>query len=118
MSEVKLFGSKRGGARLSKHKKKQKTKKPLKVLAIWLCVILCLEGLYFFAVYTNNSFVSYWRSAYINTALSTMRHPMFEMGQTAAKLLLERIAENAAGSSKKPYETYRLPIELIRRESF
>ena len=57
-------------------------------------------------------------SSVTNPPLSTMRHPMFEMGQTAAKILLERIAENAAGSSKKPYETYRLPIELIRRESF
>lgn len=96
MSEVKLFGSKRGGARLSKHKKKQKTKKPLKVLAIWLCVILCLEGLYFFAVYTNNSFVSYWRTAYINTALSTMRHQWL-----ATKLLPKDVVQAVIDQNAK-----------------
>lgn len=73
-NEIKLFGNSRAGARLAKNKKTAKKKKPLKVLAIWLAVILCLEGLYFFAVYTNNSFISYWRTAYINTAISTMRH--------------------------------------------
>lgn len=74
-NEIKLFGNKRaGGARLAKRKKPQKQKKPLKVLAIWLTVILLLEGAYFFAVYTDNSFVSYWRTVYINTAISTMRH--------------------------------------------
>lgn len=54
--------------------KKQKKKKPLKVLAIWLTVILCLEGLYFFLCYTQNSFVKRWRTIYIQTAMSTMRH--------------------------------------------
>ena len=52
MSQVKLFSSS-GGARVAKRsggRKKQKVKKPLKTLAIWLTVILCLEGLYFFCV--------------------------------------------------------------------
>ena len=56
MSQVKLFSSS-GGARVAKRsgrQKKQKVKKPLKTLAIWLLVILCLEGLYFFCIYTNN----------------------------------------------------------------
>ena len=76
MSQVKLFSSS-GGARVAKRsgrQKKQKVKKPLKTLAIWLLVILCLEGLYFFCIYTNNSFVKKWRTIYINTAMDTMRH--------------------------------------------
>ena len=76
MSQVKLFSS-TGGARVAKRSgraKKQKVKKPLKTLAIWLLVILCLEALYFFCVYTNNSFVKKWRTIYINTAMDTMRH--------------------------------------------
>ena len=76
MSQVKLFSSS-GGARVAKRsgrQKKQKVKKPLKTLAIWLTVILCLEGLYFFCVYTNNAFVKKWRTIYINTAMDTMTH--------------------------------------------
>ena len=76
MSQVKLFSSS-GGARVAKRsggRKKQKVKKPLKTLAIWLTVILCLEGLYFFCVYTNNAFVKKWRTIYINTAMDTMTH--------------------------------------------
>ena len=76
MSQVKLFSS-TGGARVAKRSgraKKQKVKKPLKTLAIWLLVILCLEALYFICVYTNNSFVKKWRTIYINTAMDTMRH--------------------------------------------
>ena len=75
MSQVKLFSS--TGARVARRSgkpKKQKVKKPLKTLAIWLLVILCLEGLYFFCIYTNNSFVKKWRTIYINTAMDTMRH--------------------------------------------
>ena len=75
MSQVKLFSS--TGTRVARRSgkpKKQKVKKPLKTLAIWLLVILCLEALYFFCVYTNNSFVKKWRTIYINTAMDTMRH--------------------------------------------
>ena len=75
MSQVKLFSS--TGTRVARRSgkpKKQKIKKPLKTLAIWLLVILCLEALYFFCVYTNNSFVKKWRTIYINTAMDTMRH--------------------------------------------
>ena len=76
MSQVKLFSS-TGGARVARRSgkpKKQKVKKPLKTLAIWLLVILCLEALYFFCVYTNNTFVKKWRTIYINTAMDTMTH--------------------------------------------
>lgn len=78
---VKLFGNSRsaarvarGGKRTAKKEKKVKQKKPLKVLAIVLAVVLCLEGLYFFLVYTGNPFISKWRNIYIQTAMSTMRH--------------------------------------------
>ena len=54
MPQMKLFGNSRSAARVAGRRKaepenepkekKQKKKKPLKVLAIWLTVILCLEG--------------------------------------------------------------------------
>ena len=84
MPQMKLFGNSRSAARVAGKRKpdseqapkekKQKKRKPLKVLAIWLTVILCLEGLYFFCCYTNNAFVAKWRTIYIQTAMSTMRH--------------------------------------------
>ena len=84
MPQMKLFGNSRSAARVAGKRKtdpeaapkekKQKKKKPLKVLAIWLTVILCLEGLYFFCCYTQNAFVKKWRTIYIQTAMSTMRH--------------------------------------------
>ena len=84
MPQMKLFGNSRSAARVAGKRKpdseqapkekKQKKKKPLKVLAIWLTVILCLEGLYFFCCYTSNAFVAKWRTIYIQTAMSTMRH--------------------------------------------
>lgn len=84
MPQMKLFGNSRSAARVAGRRKaepenepkekKQKKKKPLKVLAIWLTVILCLEGLYFFLCYTQNSFVKRWRTIYIQTAMSTMSH--------------------------------------------
>ena len=84
MPQMKLFGNSRSAARVAGRRKsdpeaapkekKQKKKKPLKVLAIWLTVILCLEGLYFFCCYTQNAFVKKWRTIYVQTAMSTMRH--------------------------------------------
>lgn len=51
--------------------------------------------------------------------LTTLRHPLFEMGMMASKCLLRRIEEESNTKGKKaPYETVRLPIELIRRQSF
>lgn len=52
--------------------------------------------------------------------LSSMRHPLFEMGQLAALKLLERLDEWTARDYQTPqhYETIRLPIELIRRGTY
>ena len=53
--------------------------------------------------------------------LTTMRHPLFEMGQMAAQRLLMRLEEAAKteeGQPKAPYETVRLPIGIVRRETF
>lgn len=89
MPQMKLFGNSRSAARVAgrrkaepqdapkastKQKQTQKQKKPLKTLAIVLVVLLCLEGLYFFCCYTQNAFVKKWRTIYIQTAMSTMRH--------------------------------------------
>lgn len=65
---------KQGGKYLRRKQKRQKRKKPLRTLAIVLGVLLLLEGAYFFLCYSKNEFISYWREAYIATAMSTMRH--------------------------------------------
>ena len=95
---MKLFGSKRGGARLAKNRSSvsydpsgyptsggaaaavrstvpaAKAKNPLKVLAIILAIILVCELAYFFVIFTDNKFVSKWRSIYIETAMDTLSH--------------------------------------------
>lgn len=56
-----------------------------------------------------------------NPPLTTMRHPLFEMGQMAAQRLLMRLEEAAKaeqGQPKAPYETVRLPIGIVRRKTF
>lgn len=101
MSQVKLFGSSRSGARLAKNRASApKKKKPLKKLAIFLAVLLCLEGLYFFACYTTNSFVTYWREVYINTALSTMRHQWLATRLLPRDVVQDVIDRNTAAVSK------------------
>ena len=102
-SELKLFGNKRSSARLARRGKSQRQKKPLKTLAICLCVLLCLEGLYFFAVYTSNSFVSYWRTTYINTALSTMRHQWL-----ATKLLPKDVVQAVIDRNTRMAEEFEI----------
>ena len=94
---MKLFGSKRGGARLAKNRPSVsydstayqtsggaaavratapavKAKNPLKVLAILLAIILVCELAYFFVIFTDNKFVSKWRNIYIETAMDTLNH--------------------------------------------
>ena len=50
--------------------------------------------------------------------LTTLRHPLFEMGRRAAERLIMRIKEAESGAKPEPYETVRMPIELVRRETF
>lgn len=90
---MKLFGSKRTGARLAQNRSHylaqsgssgrsasaavqtvSRQSNPLKILAIILAIILVLELCYFFVVHTKNSFISYWRSVYIETAMDTLSH--------------------------------------------
>ena len=56
--------------------------------------------------------------------LTTMRHPLFEMGQVAAKQLLKRLKEDHhkkmlnGDFGVDPYTTIRLPLEIVRRRTF
>lgn len=114
MSQVKLFGNSRSAARVAKRgKNKVKQKKPLKVLAIILTVILCLEGLYFFCIYTQNAFVSKWRNIYIQTAMSTMRHKWLATYFIPGDVIDEVITRqsNAAGSQIGIVSTWTKPSE-------
>lgn len=80
MSQLKLFGSTRGGARLAKNKGKRtgasrtKRRNPLKALCIVLACILAVELCYFVCVYSQNRFITKWRNIYIETAMDTLSH--------------------------------------------
>ena len=85
---MKLFGSTRSGSRLAKNRKvalaaagadvavaaPAKRRNPLKGLAIVLGCLLMIEILYFVAIYSDNSFISKWRTIYIETAMDTLSH--------------------------------------------
>ena len=111
MPQMKLFGNSRSAARVAGRRKaepenepkekKQKKKKPLKVLAIWLTVILCLEGLYFFLCYTQNSFVKRWRTIYIQTAMSTMRHQWLATAFIPRSVIDKVVAEMEAAREEQ-----------------
>lgn len=88
---MKLFGSTSSGARLAKNRRPgasyttsgnrssaavaaPQKKNRLKTLAIVLALVLFCELCYFFVIYTNNGFISKWRSIYIETAMDTLDH--------------------------------------------
>ena len=105
---ITLFGNAKNAAHVAGRKrkpKKEKIKKPLKTLAIWLTVLLVLEGLYFFCAYTTNEFVSHWRTVYINTALSTMRHRWLATALLPKDVVQEVIDYNTAISQQASGKT-------------
>ena len=105
---ITLFGNAKNAAHVAGRKrkpKKEKVKKPLKTLAIWLTVLLVLEGLYFFCAYTTNEFVSHWRTVYINTALSTMRHRWLATALLPKDVVQEVIDHNTAISQQASGKT-------------
>jgi len=72
MGQVKLFGNAKGGVRAKR--KPARRKKPLKALAVVLTVLVFLEALYFFGLYSDIPLIANLRRDYILTAMSTMRH--------------------------------------------
>lgn len=75
---MKLFGGTSGARTANGHrvsgKKNVKKRNPFRALAVILALILLAEGCYFFVLFTKNSFISYWRDAYIETAMDTLNH--------------------------------------------
>jgi len=57
----------------SKPKKKKKSVGK-RIVIILLTILVVIGGMYSFVVFTNNSFVSKWRTIWIETAMSTMTH--------------------------------------------
>ena len=87
MSRIKLFGNNRtrpryleraGGEsryyRDAGEEEEDYARSPLKPITIILAVLAILEALYFVAVYSNIPFIARYRTIYIQTAMSTMRH--------------------------------------------
>ena len=79
---MKLFGGASGartaggrsGSVSAVRTKAPKQRNLFKPLAIVLAVVLFVECCWFFVVFTNNSLISYWRDAYIETAMDTLNH--------------------------------------------
>lgn len=107
MSQLKLFGSARGGARLAKNRGgkyaavrgrqtvRSRRKSPLKVLSIILALILMVEACYFFCVYSQNSFISKWRTIYIETAMDTLNHKWLATSIIPDDIIQEVMAKRA-----------------------
>ena len=117
---MKLFGTTRSGARLAKNRASgnYKTasgsavatavpaKNPLKVVALILAVVLFLECCYFFVIYTNNGFISKWRSIYIETAMDTLDHKWLATAIIPSDVIAEVMDARAATlSSQENLET-------------
>ena len=82
-NEMKLTPEENGEAVKVRVRKKNKTaaekrEKRLKigsgVLAAFLCVFFALSGLYAFIVYSKMPFIEYWRTIWIETAMTTKSH--------------------------------------------
>ena len=75
MSSLKLFGTYRGSTRLAKKRAAaRKRRNPLKVVSIVLFCLLMIEACYFVCVYSQNAFITKWRTIYIETAMDTLNH--------------------------------------------
>lgn len=90
MSRIKLFGNNRTRPRYLERERpvrevslsedenddgeEEYAKSPLKPIAIILAVLALLEALYFVCIYSNIPFIVRYRTIYIQTAMSTMRH--------------------------------------------
>lgn len=112
MSQIKLFGSKRSGSRLAKNRQRvkaayagadgqsvavqtapAKTRNPFKPLAIVLACLLLIEILYFVAIFSNNAFISKWRTIYIETAMDTLSHKWLATSIIPDDIIQEVIAQ-------------------------
>ena len=75
MSSLKLFGTYRGSTRLPKNTRAAaKRRNPLKAVVIVLFCLLMIEACYFICVYSQNAFITKWRTIYIETAMDTLNH--------------------------------------------
>ncbi len=61
-------------------------------LAFWMCILFGFTTFYPFLVYTDNAFVSKWRTIYIETAMSTMTHQYL-----ATAIIPESVITSAMG---------------------
>jgi len=57
-----------------KSKKERKLRRSITVLSVLLSFFLFISAAYAFVVYTSNPFISYWRTIWIETAMTTKSH--------------------------------------------
>ena len=113
MSQIKLFGNRRssrsaprstsrqasGGVAVETKPKKKRS--PVKILTRIFLVLAILEGLYFTAAYSSIPFIEKWRTIYIQTAMSTMRHQWLATAFLPKPVIDEVMAElNAAQAAQ------------------
>lgn len=128
---MKLFGSTSSGARLAKNRHlgtysaadqggsataaavAPQKKNPLKILSIVLAAVLLVELCYFFVVYTDNGFISKWRSIYIETAMDTLDHKWLATAVIPSDVIAEVMdARSATLSQQEQLESsWSKPVE-------
>ena len=92
--------SKASDAPQEQPKKKKKKHGFLRFLAVFLTVVLFLEGCYCFVVFTDISVIRNLREKYIETALSTMSHqwlakaifPSYMVDEVQARMYYQQMA--------------------------
>lgn len=109
MSQIKLFGGRRSSSRSASRAARSNMPRPssqarqgsrvLKRLTKLFLVLFILEGLYFTAAYSSIPFIKKWRTIYIETAMSTMRHQWL-----ATAFLPKRVIDEVVDNVNKAQE--------------
>lgn len=105
--------SKASDAPQEQPKKKKKKHGFLRFLAVFLTVVLFLEGCYCFVVFTDISVIRNLREKYIETALSTMSHqwlakaifPSYMVDEVQARMYYQQMAQAGHKSERPTVET-------------
>lgn len=117
MSQLKLFGTSKNATRLAKNRsiaapvaetavgtavaEPEKRRNRLKPLAIVLGCLLIVELCYFFCVYSQNPFITKWRTIYIETAMDTLNHKWLATSIIPDEIIQEVLDQRAAALAQQ-----------------